>query len=415
MSRRRRAVGFVFVLSVSAMASFATAEVVSPLKPTTVVVGTSRGPMTMSKLDPERRGVTSFSLPHTALKVVFRKPLATAFDQPVLVKENGEIVAVSSRGDVYTLTPDGEEKARLIRGGIGVSPAALLADGTVVFVTSRGEAVGVRNNVPTFEVRLVSGATTTPRAAPVPLVDGGVVVAAGNDLVLLDSRGKINARTTLAEPASLPLLFSNGEVIAVGSSGAVFSWTLGGESRRIGAFSGSVQGSVAKTATGHFVGVLTTGSHIAALDPVSGSSLARVVPDKGIFVGHVSTYRDRLFVLSTSSNALFGVSYASTGEELSRTRFATLPATDGGAVSSLYPGPLVDQGGAWAFATQDGTVGTASAEPGGGVDTVGEKVCPVELRGAVAGLSPSTERTFLVTCRNGTIVKIGGLSRVDPE
>src|SRR5579864_1741416 len=105
----------------------------------------------------------------------------------------------------------------------------MTSDGTVVFATGSGDAVGVRRTSP--RPRFVSriGGERNMRAAPLALDDGGVVVATMTDLVVLDAEGGVRSRVTLADRADAPLLAAGDKVLAISPAGTVYGWTPGRE------------------------------------------------------------------------------------------------------------------------------------------------------------------------------------------
>lgn len=401
-----RAAFFTSLAASCAALPFAMADVVSPRRASTIAVGPARGAMTMARVDPERRGATALPLPKGSLRVLFKKSISAVFDQPALVNSNGEILAVSSRGDLFTLTPEGEEKQRVIRGGLGVGPAALLSNGTLLFVTAHEEAIGIRDGAVVFEAHLSQSGTSAPRAAPLPLSEGGAVVATGSELIVIDSQGAIRARTKVGEPPALPLIRAPQEVISIASTGTVYAWPLRGESRRIGAFSTGVQGAAALLPPSTLLATLSGGGQIAAFDLATGLSSARAIPSSGSFVGPPTLAGDALFALGTSGSQLYAAEFNREGGEAGRTALTLLPMTDAGPQIQGQLGPLVDSNRTLVFASADGQIGSVS---GGGVDTLGEKICSFEYRGSLAGLSPSPDGAFIALCRNGTIAKIGSL------
>ena len=104
-------------------------------------------------------------------------------------------------------------------------PAVLLSDDTLVFADASGDAIGVREGGVRWRSRF--GRPESAHPSPLPLDDGGVVVATARDLAVLDAQGRQRGRTVLPEPTAAPLISALGEVVAVTASGAVWGWVPG--------------------------------------------------------------------------------------------------------------------------------------------------------------------------------------------
>lgn len=354
-------------------------------------------------------------------------------------KENTFVVGV--RGDVVAIASDGTERWRAPTLAAQAGPPAMLSDGAIVFLDAAGEAVAVRDGAVRWRVRVApeDRRSEAGRAAPLPLDDGGVVVATWRDLVVLDSEGRERARTTLAEPTSAPLVAALGKVVAVTASGAVWTWTPGApEPIRVASFGSPIDGCAAMADAQTLVAVTAAQAHVVAIDLVRGSTTTRAVaPTGAVWLGPPALRGGRAHVILLSSTGELEAQIAVTptrGEAadpspwtpvLLHARAASIAADGGAAPLTGYPHtpPLVDSNGTVAFATIAGDVGIQSGE---GVDLLVNPCGGTRASGAeegsepwalsvhpaspiVVGLAPLGPGTFVVACRSGAVVAVRGV------
>ena len=420
---RRFAIATSCVAIVACVASVtirsADAQRIDPRRPAVFVVGPPGGASPTVRGDARRTGRAPDALPSGLLRIAWRKTIGLTIEQPALVSADGMLAIVTApRGDVIFLDADGDEKGRVSAGASAVGLATMTSDGTVVFTTSAGDAIGVKRTStrPRFVTRI--GGERNVRTAPLSLDDGGVVVATGTDLVVLDAEGNVRARISLPETPAAPLLASGDKVIAVTATGAVYGWTPGRESVRLGTFGAPIDGGAALSDANTLVAVIE-GNHLVELDLTRGARSSRSVAAQGLYLGPPSvrpldTGGALATLLAQTANRAFVVTIDPGGQETARAPIATLtPKTlaDGGAsplTASPHTGPLVDARGAIAFAApEDGHIGVVGPE--GAVDTIGELICTRTSRSAgVAGLTPLGRGAFAVTCESGAIAKITG-------
>lgn len=396
----------------------AGAQRVDPRRPAVFVVGPAGGASPTARGDARRSGAARDVLPSGTLRVAWRKTIGVTVEQPALVGADGMIAVVTAtKGDVIFLDADGEEKARVTAGAAAAGPATMTSDGTVVFTTSAGEAVGVRRTSPRPRFVTRIGGERNVRAAPLSLDDGGVVVATATDLVVLDAEGSVRARVSLPEAPSAALLASGDRVIAVTGAGVVYGWTPGREALRLGSFGAPIDGGAALTDATTLLAVIE-GNHLVELDLVRGGRTSRSIAAQGLYLGPASVRAlagggALATLLAYTPNRAFVVTLDPAGQETARAPIATFtPATlaDGGPAPLTAPphtGPLVDSRGAVAFAAPDGHVGVVSAD--GALDTIGELICSKTPRTlGIAGLTSLGRGAFAVTCDGGVVAKITG-------
>ncbi|MFO0741319.1 MAG: hypothetical protein U0270_35815 [Labilithrix sp.] len=403
----------------------AEAQRLDPRRPSTIVVGSPRGGMPMQRVDAHRSGLSKTPLPAGPLRIAWRKSTGLSLDQPALAAADGTLAVVSARGDVVFLDENGDEKASIRIGASQVGPAAMTSDGTIVFLSSGGDAMGVRRAAAGQQVRFTTriGGERNLRAAPMPLDDGGMVLATLSDLVVLDSEGNVRSRVTLPEQIAAPLLASGDKILAVTNTGAVFGWTPGREPLRVGSFGAPVDGGVALTTSGSLVAVIEN-NHLAEVDIAHGTRSTWSIAPQGMYLGPPAI-RD---LPGGSSLATIGalthtrgfvLAIDASGQELLRAPVAAFVPNvlpDGGLPALTAPphvGPIVDARGGIAFATTDGRIGTIA--PDGALDTLSETFCTkTSVRSGVVGLSPFGASGFAVTCDGGLVVRVVGSTNAGP-
>ena len=123
---------------------------------------------------------------------------------------------------------------------------------------------------------------------PLPLDDGGVVVATAHDLALLDADGNERARTVLPEPAATPLLWAAGQVVVVTARGDVWTWTPGAaEPARVASFGSPTSGGAALAGERTLLAVTAGQTSLASIDLLRGrrASVTRAVAPGGLWLG----------------------------------------------------------------------------------------------------------------------------------
>lgn len=434
----------------------ADAQPIDPKRPRTLTVGPPRGVSPTSRVDGRRSGFAQVPLPAGALRIAWRRTLNLTVEHAPLVFENGDVAVVTGRCDVAILDSEGTEKLHgpAIPGASNPGASTLLSDGTVVFVTAQGDAIGVRGDALRFRTRFVgpgsppASGTTNERAAggvaPLGLSDGGVVVGSGTELATLDADGAIRARATLDEPIAAPLVSAMGKVAVTTVSGKVMMWSPGREPMRVGSFGGPIDArsddGAALVDDHTLLAVLEGKGQLVELDLVTGIAVTRATASSGLFLGPPSIRGGAAHLLGVVPGRIFALTIDATGQEVARIGLVTfLPSvfSDGGPVPLTAPahvGTIVDGTGTLAFTTADGKVGVVTAA--GAVEMLGEPLCGRGLlssptsaaRGAAifAGIAPSgvssrsrspqdgrnakSEASFVVACENGTLAKISSLS-----
>ncbi len=398
----------------------ADAQKVDPRRPAVFVVGAPAGAAPMHRVDARRSGAAKQALPNGTLNVAARKTTGLSVDQPALVGADGVVAVVTSRGDVIFLDEKLDELAHVNVGVGAIGPATMTSDGTIVYASTNGDAFGVKRSGASARVRFttrIGGDGTRRGAAPLALDDGGVVLVTGSDLVVLDGEGNVRTRATLPETPAAPLVAAGDKVLVVTTAGTVFGYTPGREPVRLGSFGAPIDHGAALLDGSTLVAVIES-NHLVELDIAHGARSTRSIAPQGFYLGPPAVRtgaKNTTFatVLALTPNREFVVTLDGAGQETQRAPIATLTPqvlSDGGVAPLIAPahvGPIIDSRGTVAFAATDGHVGVVTAE--GAVDMIGDTLCRASGRSAgIAGLTPHSPGSFLVTCESGTVARIVG-------
>lgn len=405
----------LFILSLPALAQDVDAR-----RGKTIVVGAPAAGARSDRVDAARTGLARSRLPAARLRKRWPATSAGAtIDRAPLVDGEGDVFVVGTRGEVVVFAPDGAERWRASTAAVQPGPAVLLADESIAFVGGSGEAVDVKAGSVRWRTRF-GRADATRLGAPIALDDGGVVVAASQDLSSLDAEGHERSRTTLPEPTGVPLVSALGKVIAIGASGTVWAWTPGeAEPSRIATFGSPVDGGAALADDHTLVAVSASQLHFTAIDLTRGTATTRAVAAAGLWLGPPAMRGAEAHLLVQAPARELAVAIDARGDEVSRaTLVSRAPpvAPDGGPSAPLvappHTPPLVDRAGTLAFATIDGALGVLVSD---GTIEILPDACPPAKPSpserpapAVAGLAPLGDGAFVAACHSGAVVTVGG-------
>ena len=399
--------------ALACVAGLAVADKLDPRRPASFVVGTPRGVSPMPRVDVRRRAMSDQPLPRIPHKQWNRSVGTRVVEHPPLVGDKGEIVVTTMGGEVSWLDDHGVEVGHVMLGAAGSGPPTLLADGTVVAVSTTGEAIGATKAGVRFRTRLGGERAAGPNApAPLPLDDGGVVVATATELDALDADGNVRAKATLTEGLAGPLIALGGRVLATTVSGVVYGWTPGREAVRVGSFGGPTDGGAAAL-DDHTLVAVVDATRIVALDVDRGVSVPRAGPAPGFYLGPLAVRGSVVYGMLQTPTQTFVVGIDAAGQETLRAAVAqqSALAVDGGVAVLVVPahtGVLVDASGTVAFATPEGGVGVV--DPSGVVNLAAETPCARGYgragRGStVAGLTPAGAGGLIVACDSGGVFR----------
>ena len=399
----------------------ARAQVVGAERPRTLTVGMPPGARS-ELVDPARTSLARTPLPASGLRVAWRATAGGPLEHAPLVDARGTTYAITARGDAIALGPDGAERWRAPTGALAPGSATLLSDDTLVFVDASSVAVAVRDGTVRWRTKI--GAPDPDRPAPLPLLDGGVVVATSRELAVLDADGHERARTTLPEPCVRPLISALGRVVAVAATGAVWTWLPGApEPTRVASFASGPDSDAALADDHTLVAVIGGHTTLAAVDLLHGTTSSRAIAPAGAWRGPAAMRGGIATLVLAGLAGEAALSLDVSGRELSRAPLfahSGLVRGDGGApfgADQAAQPLLVDADGTLVFSTPEGALGAAamgtSSEPP--VEVIAD-VCPrpgalggaPRGESAVAGLAPLSAASFVAACRSGTLVAISG-------
>jgi hypothetical protein len=434
--------GARWILVLAAATTPAIAQRIDPERPATLIVGRSRAPSPAERVDGARRGLSPTPLPEGTLRVTWRRTVAPSIEHAPLVTEGGNLVVFTGRGDLLELDPDGTERRRVAVGVGPPGPGAILADGTIVTMTTAGEAVGIQHGSIRFRAR-VGDHGVLVKVAPLALDDGGVIVAGGSgatgtpgssEIAALDADGLVRARAMIPAPVAWPLVATKSGVACITADGFVFLWTPGQSPTLAGSFGGALDGGAAALDPGTLVAVVDA-RRLVALDLDHADARVLATSGAGVLLGPPSARASEVYVMEAgpSLSRMLAVDPSGALTSFSLGGGPMGMEADGGVAHARLPvhtATLVDESGRVAFAGPDGHVGVVSA---GGLTDLGEMVCgrgapplggspassrpqPGGLRPVVAarpsagfaGLAPTAPNTFVVACEAGLLLEIQG-------
>jgi hypothetical protein len=401
----------------------ANAQPIDPARPSTIVIGVPAGART-DRIDTGRTGLSQTPLPSSRLHVEWSTSIGAPLAHGPLVDARGWTYVVTSRGDAVAIARDGTERWRVPMGASDPGPAALLSDDTVVVADGTGNVVGMREGAVRWRSHVGIAGPSDP--GPLPLDDGGVVVATAHDLALLDGEGHERARTVLSEPVATPLIWASGRVVMVAATGAVWTWVPGAaEPARVASFGSAPSGGAALAGDHTLVAVVAGQTSFASVDLLHGSRASAVgaIAPGGLWLGPPTLRGENAMLAVLGPTSEIAVAVDASGRELGRAlltgHLVSSRADAGTAVTTGLTAPLlVDLIGTVAFATFDGSVGVVSKglASDGAVEVLGD-ACPRPgplqgvLGGApspVAGLAPLPPASLVVACHSGALVAIVG-------
>ncbi len=425
---RPRAAGGALVVAFAALGTMAARAQPFPVeRARTLVAGKPVGAR-MDRVDGARTGLSVTPLPTAGLRIEWRAAAGADVDDEPLVDARGGTYVVGARGEVLALARDGSERWRVPTGALDPGPAALLSDDTLVFADATGDAIGVREGGVRWRSHF--GRADAAHPPPLPLDDGGVVMATTRDLVVLDAQGRPRGRTVLPEPTTAPLLSALGQVFAVTASGAIWGWVPGAlEASRLGSFGSPIEGGAALANEHTLVAIAAGQTTLSAVDFLRGGStggggpsVTRAVAPGGLWLGPPAMRGEAATLGMLGATSELVITVDGVGRELGRAVLvghAPPGRVDAGsaqpAASAVSGMPLlVDAAGTVAFATLEGSVGVAVLGAGGdGSVELLSDACPrapgpTSLIGTVAGLAPLPPQSFVAICRSGTILAVSG-------
>lgn len=398
-----------------AAAAPARADVIDTTMPRTVAVGAPRGVAPSERIDPRRTGRTRTALPTRAVEV-WRRHVNGNIEVPPVVDEAGDVIVALGISELVKLGGDAREKWRARLVATAAASPAILADGTIVVLTSAGVAQGF---TPGGALRFATPLGIARRdtdTIPLALSNGGMLVAAGSNVVEIDADGVVRARATIEDRlpgASAPTLERAAGAVVEGPMGTLITTVSGGvfrfrppaAPRKVGSLGGIPTRGAMLADERTLVAVVDT-RRVVALDLPSGTTQTR---SSGIlFDAPPALGPGGLILVATQLGVLLGLDAAG-NEKVRLLLDKPLPATTalapGGTTflpAELKPSPplIVDPAGRIAFLRANGRAGMVA--PSGRIEVLSERIC-----GAPVAVLPAGEKRLLVACRDGGLWMYG--------
>jgi hypothetical protein len=433
--RRALAVGAPLVLSLAVAP--ASAQRVRSDRAAVLVTGAPAAGARVDRVDVTRTGFSTTPLPASNLRTAWHASLGIAIEQGPIVDAQDTTYVAGSRGEVVALGSSGEERWRVSTGSIEPGPLALLSDESLVFVDAGGDAVAVRQGAVRWRAHVGRGGTVRP--APLPLDDGGVVVATAHELALIDAEGGTRSRVVLGEPATGALVAApGGVVLALGAMGTVWAWEPGAaEVNRVGTLDAPPDGAAVLVRPRTLIAVGGRQGRLLTLELDQTLPVARDAAPGLVWLGPPAVGRGVIVVQAITAAGELAVAVHPSGVELGRAAIALRPAmpkatasatADAGASGAAgffippHTAPLVDARGTVAFATTLGALGVVAGLVGSSpvvelvvdacppvVSSVSSTTASGRTVPAVTGLAPlAHEAGFVATCASGTVLSVHG-------
>lgn len=361
------------------------------------MVGPPRGAAPMQRIDGARSGKSQSALP-TAPRVLWRARIQGGIAHPAVVDERGSVVVSSPIAVVTELGANGKTAwaARTGSSPPAVAPV-LTSDGTRVVLTDAGDLLGFDpNGRQRFAVPLRVPASAAA-ADPLPLADGGLVVAGGRHVLRLDRGGSTRTRARV-DANAVALLARGSATLIVTDRGDVYEWRSGAEPSKLGSFGGGVSGAALH---GSRLIAVVDGKRLVDLDLVTSTRHERVEIPRGLG-GPPALGADGSTRVVTLDGLL--LAHDRTGKET--LRVALEPPTvlgDAGATgfaSSASPPVIVDAKGNVGFVRPGLDAGVV--DPAGSIHAATGAACldPV-------GVTPAGPDRMLLACRSGVVFLLG--------
>lgn len=389
-SFRRGAGWFALII---ALTSSGAADDFDPSLGVTVGAGAPRALCASSGLDARSSGLSRVELPARP-SPSYRVKLAAPITFAPAADEKGALIVAHGGGKLTEIDPRGRLSFSVRVGPDAAATGPVIGnDGLRWLVTLGGEVAGVSSEGRVRFRRPLTGFANLEGALATPLSTGGLALAAGNRLAMLDREGNM-LWLVRSDEVTRALLERQGELLVVAADGKVLRRGAEGQ-----------LGAIAD---------LGAGVDAAALSPAA-DELVAVLGQRELVVHELSSGKRRV-LLSEPSLALTGalavgaagevrvlaqggllIGLSRQGQEAFR---APLSPGAFGFVSHP-PTPLIDARGKSAVTLPD--AGLALVSPSGELELVPGSACPEPLRP-----TPIGERTLVLTCRSGLVFALSG-------
>ncbi|MCC6644308.1 MAG: hypothetical protein IT374_01895 [Polyangiaceae bacterium] len=323
------------------------------------------------------------SAPREALRVSLG---ARPADGAVVTKER---VVVAAGRELCSIDPRSAEVRRVDLGEQAAHAPVLDARGRAWTLTTRGVlvivdadgAIVTRRALPTHAPKL--------RAAPT-LLGGALVVAAGQELLVIDEQGHTRAQATLPDAPSIALSSDGARVFAATDLGRVFSWDIGRAPVELPRLGGLPTSAITLTSAGP--ALVVDGARLVRLGAHAPTWTTLLRTDAGLLEGPIAASDDEC-VVETTTGTLLGAKLD--GAPTRRVDLPSPRAAHPESIGGVGPGPVLDASGRVVFVRGSGELGVVE---GGAVTLADKPSCRAPI-----GLSASSAGVF-VTCADGELV-----------
>jgi len=369
--------------------SAAAEPTLDPTLPIVVTVGEPKAPAAAAGLGATRSGRTPLPLPER-LSLLWQVRLGGRVEQPIAATADGHLVVATGRGQLVELDRAGKRVWQLQVEGANISGGPVIrSDGLRLIVTSRAELLGIDGDgKPRLRQQLPKGRSLS--APPLPLADGGVLLAFAEQLMHVDAFGRIAASGPLPAPVT-SLVSDTASTYAVTRQGDVFTWTAFRAPRRVGSFGRTVDHVVA--AGPGRLGALAHPRSLVTLNLTNGARASFEAPAQ--LLGPIAATSERRWLVF-SEDGLLSV------EPSLRDHQRVFLATRGGEPRSAQPAETLIVSDA----------GRAALGHYGGVSVLGlgsGAQATLELNGCGTPVSlvPAGSKRIGLGCRSGLVAVVG--------
>jgi hypothetical protein len=373
----------------------ALAELVDPALAQRRVIGAPAGHAPMHRVDTTRSGRAKQTLPRRP-RVLWRARLPGGIEHPVSVDERGSLLVAGAPGQLTELDARGKVRSTVRLGSAAACPPVLTSDGTRMIVNAGGELVAIDSAGRVRFRRALPVAFVRGAAPPLPLDDGGLVVAVGGAVLRLEPNGDVRERADVGGEVK-SLLARNGASLIATERGDVFEWKPPAAPTKLGTFGGNVDGA-ALCGNGRLCGIVD-GERLIELKLASGARHVRVPGAALVLRGPPALLANGETRVVSADGLLLG--HDATGKEL--LRVALEPTRAGGDAGTplppsqlAAPPTIVDAEGRSGFVRPWLEAGTVSAD--GEVALASGASC-----GDPIDVAPAGRGRMVVACRSGLL------------
>ena len=378
-----------------ASSTSASSQALDPSVAQELRVGKPRGFAPLFRLDAGRSGRASQPVPERP-KLLWRQRITGSIDLPAAVDANGATVVAGASG-IVQLSSTG--RIEWLRSLAAISGPSLTTRGERVVLTGAGELLYFDPAGEIVQRVQVASAPLRTDAPLLPLEDGGLLVAAGGDVLRLNPGGSVRHVARFNDEVRALLQTPSAFVITT-ELGDVHVWSPPQLPRKLGNFAGRVSAGAALLDARRLVANVDQ-ARIVEFDLRTRARRVRVASPGLQFHGAPAVMRNAETRILSFEGVLLGHDWR--GQETLRVPLAgsagspdRRPATHFGGAPSL----LLDPRGTCAFALPHAEAGVVTAA--GELHVARDAACqdPVSL-------VPAGARRMLLACRSGQLFMIG--------